>query len=239
MLKTLTKIKTWYKVHKWISIFVGVFFLAWLVSGILMILPGRWFGSEPNTGPISVDYNEMVISPAEAVGIATNDLTGNNKVQMVSLKVILDNLIYEVDLTGGVTKLVDANSGEIFVMTPAIAEKIVRRDFSLETPSLRIEKLKERNRNYPNGPLPVFQISAEDKPGTYYFVPSDGSSSFRSTWLTRARAAVVSLHDFSVLNLIVNQNRVRKVLLLVVSLLAIVTSIVGYYLALPRRISRR
>ena len=31
--------RTRYKVHKWFAVTVGVFFLMWLISGIVMILP--------------------------------------------------------------------------------------------------------------------------------------------------------------------------------------------------------
>jgi hypothetical protein len=236
MLKTFSKVKTWYKVHKWLSVFVGVFLIAWLISGILMILPDRWFVDVPENKSVPIDYSTLTVSPAVAVEVATNSIENSPDIWQVNLKVILDTPVYQIIMNDGSWKYVDAQVGEIFKMTPSIAEQIVRVQFGLdEVIALDADRMTAHDISYPFGPLPVYKVAVSAKPDTYYIVQEDGSRIFKSTWLTRARTVVTSLHDFSTLNLILNQDRVRKALLLVISMLAIATAIIGYCLALPRR----
>ena len=55
------------RVHRWIFIFMGVFMLVWLVSGVVMALPYYWFtGPSGDSGPV-LDYNTVTLSPADAI----------------------------------------------------------------------------------------------------------------------------------------------------------------------------
>ena len=56
-----------YKVHKWVAVTVGVFFLMWLISGIVMILPNRVYRPVPGRKLAPVDYRDVTVSPAEAL----------------------------------------------------------------------------------------------------------------------------------------------------------------------------
>ena len=55
-----------YKVHKWLAVSVGAFFLAWLVSGIVMILPR--LSAEPEGPSISdsIDIKKVSVSATES-----------------------------------------------------------------------------------------------------------------------------------------------------------------------------
>ncbi|UCH61455.1 MAG: hypothetical protein JSV61_08210, partial [Anaerolineales bacterium] len=94
------KRKTWHLIHKWISIFVGVFFLIWTVSGVVMMLPGRWFAPSILEVAQLPDYRSASLSPAEAVTALEASLGDSINVSWAGLKQVKETIVYEIYLVG-------------------------------------------------------------------------------------------------------------------------------------------
>ncbi len=129
--------------------------------------------------------------------------------------------------------VIDAVSGDRFEMSPELAKAITVFNFPGAEPPLAVTKLDRHRLAYPIGGLPAFRVESQNNPSTRYFVSSVDGRIFRSTLFTRMRSALVSLHDFSALKLVTDNNRVRKLLLLAVSGIALIGALIGYYMALP------
>lgn len=225
--------RTMYKVHKWLAVTVGVFFLVWLISGIVMILPPLLPGPAQTRTPLN--FQEITVSPGEAVAGLAKVLGKLPRVDSVSVKRIRDTLVYHIIVKSGDSHLIDARSGEVFTITPEIAEQIARDYVPAEARIVQIQHVNSYNYAYQWGPLPAHRIVFDNDRSTAYYVSSRDGTVRHSDRETRIRGAITSLHTFQPLKLITRRAAVRKGLLLLLSVLGIMVAGTGYYLALPRR----
>ena len=228
-----------YKVHKWIAVTVGVFFLVWLISGIAMVLPNSWYTPVPQRRPGPIDFKEVTVSPAEAIATLARLLGSYPEVNSVNLKRIRERAVYQISVKRGDLHLIDARSGEVFKITQELAEQIARDEFPLEARVLQIDLVTRNSFSYPWGSVPAYEVVFDDNQATMSHVAVSGGTVRRSTRWSRIQAAVVSLHTFEPLKLITKRKAARKGLLLLLSLLGIAVAGTGYYLSIPRRRVRR
>ena len=223
-----------YQVHKWLAITVGGFFLVWLVSGILMIMPPLFSAPALNNTSEPLDRRENIISPIEAVETLENSQSPEQlKVDAVTLKRIVGTPVYEVAISGGDTQMINARSGEQFTIDGHVAEQIIRSHFP--SSSMKTELVTRHNIAYPWGPIPAFRIELNGDPATQYYVSTRDGEIRRSDRWTRIQGAISSLHTFEPIKLIVRGERVRKALLILSGAVGIAAALSGYYLAIPRR----
>ena len=229
-------LRTWHKIHKWLWIFTGIFLLGWLVSGILMLLPtDALVGARPQVPPIPINYERIAIPPAQAIEISRRQIAREVPFKSIVLRSVHDRPLYAIKWQSAPEIVIDAVSGEPFRMSPPFARAIVRYNFPGVGSSLTVEKLDKHGLDYPWGPLPAYRVTSQDSPSTRYLVnPVDGKV-FRSTPLSRARSAVIGMHEFSILKVIIPNDRIRKLLLLITAGIALVGALIGYYMALPHR----
>lgn len=220
-----------YTVHRWTAMMVGAFILMWLVSGIIMILPGP--PRQPSLAPL--DYRQVTISPAEAVAHLGQALGSAPRVDSVSLRRIADTAVYEIAVQGGSLHLIDGRAGRLLAINPELAERLARDEFESRAAVRRIDLLTRHGFGYPIGPLPVYRIVFDDKWATTSFVSvRDGTVRRINRWRGLLRA-MGSLHSFEPIGLITRQEGIRKGLLVLVALLGIGAAGTGYYLGLARR----
>ncbi len=222
-----------YAVHKWLAVTVGLFFLVWLVSGIVMILPPIFSAPPLKRSPEALDWRESTMSPAQAVASLETAGPEPPQVTTVTLRRIVDTPVYEVAVAGHGTRMINARSGERFTIEAPDAEGIIRSHFP--SASMSTELVTSHSIAYTWGPLPAYRIVLEGDPGTAYYVSADDGEVRRSDRWSRVRAAISSLHTFEPVKLIVRGERVRKGLLFLLSAVGIAAALSGYYLALPRR----
>ena len=113
-----------YKVHKWLAVTVGAFITVWFISGVVMILPPLSPGSASQGAPAPVDFQEITVSPAKAVASLAKALGAPPQVTSVSLGRILDVVVYRVTTQSSGSYLINARSGQVFTITPELAEQI-------------------------------------------------------------------------------------------------------------------
>jgi hypothetical protein len=217
--------------HKWLAISVGLFFLVWILSGVVMILPPPSYGPPPERAAQALDLGEELISPTRAIA----GLQNGAEVHAVTLRRILDTPVYEIATGREGPLLVSARSGEVFTITAGVAEQIIRTQFPSESRVLQTELVTNHSLTYAWGPVPAYRIAAAGQAGTTYYVSAGDGEVRRSNRWSRVQEAIASLHTFEPLKLLTRRERVRKGLLLLMSAIGIGAAGTGYYLAVPRR----
>jgi len=229
-----------YKIHKWIAVTVGVFILAWLVSGIVMMMPPVFFGMARGQEDRPVNFREVTVSPAEAVGELARVLGSYPDVNWVNLRRIGGAPVYHVSLKSGGPHLIDARSRQVLTITQEMAEQIARNAFPSQARILQIEIVRRHTFEYAWGPLPAYRIAFADERGTVFHVSTIDGTAQRSDRLNRIRTAIESLHTLEPLRLITERDWIRKGVLILLSVIGIGVAGTGYYLALlSRRTSRQ
>lgn len=222
-----------YSLHKWMAVGVGIFLIVWILSGILMLVPDRYFQPQPKEVSVDVDFRELDISPADAVAAVEGDPTSNASINWVNLQRIENTMVYAVHLSNGQTRLVDASSGEGFEVSESMAIDIIRSRYPGKADIQNLSLVKEHSLTYPWGPIPAYQIIFEDHPSVWFFVSVNSGDIQRSSWVTRARTAITSMHTFEPLNLVFSQQRYRKGLLIALGGVGLGVAVTGYYMSLP------
>jgi uncharacterized iron-regulated membrane protein len=223
------------KLHKWVFMFMGVFMLAWLLSGLVMILPPSWFGVLTRFDRSDADYTLAVLSPAQAVALIERQAGTSADVRKVTLRKIDGRILYEIALGNSESRLIDAQSGELFSFTPELAERITRRIFNITAPLLESTRLTDHDSTYPRGQLPVYRVRFSDNPAVAYFMQESNLRIFRSSSLSRVRSAITSLHDLRPFELLTGSDDFRHNLLVATTLVSLVGAFAGLILILPYR----
>jgi uncharacterized iron-regulated membrane protein len=243
------------KLHKWISVTVGAFFLVWLFSGVVMVVPVRWLvnikslveGSQTNrlsssgkallvpSLPTQPDFESIEITIPQAIVALEAELGHEVQVSQIAATRIGEGLAYEITLEDGNRHLVDAVSGARIQITQATAEQMAQAG-AKDGGRLAGTVLLHKRDYFYWGPLPVYKVSFDDSPRTVAYVsPVTGRIEQTTSRLGRLHQSVTSIHTFHPLRLITEKDAVRKGLLILISAVGVGTGITGYYLALPVR----
>ncbi|HXE57812.1 MAG TPA: PepSY domain-containing protein [Gemmatimonadales bacterium] len=222
------------RVHKWISVVVGAALLVWVVSGVVMILPGAG-GVRRAATPTS--FEGFTLAPAEVARLLRERVGHDAPIRELRLVALLDRPTYLVTAGRG-TYLVDAATGEPVPFTPELALALARRAHPEAEPAGPAELIERHEAfGYAAGPLPVYRIRFADARGTVAYVsPRDGTVE-RVSRLRRLRNAIHRLHRFHPLNVVVG-DAAEKAALHVASAATLAAIATGYWLAL-RRTRRR
>ena len=220
--------------HKWIGVAIGLVLLMWTITGIIMVWPTN---RVRDTSGQTVDLSRAIVSPAQALErLADQDSAA--PARAVSLVQILDHVVYQVD-TRRRTFLVDAENGELFEITPAVAESIARKSFRGTVGEVMVEQLTAYDARYGSGDLPAWRVSLGDEAGTVSYVSGKNGTVISGDSRRRFRSVAGKLHDFSAIKVIVSADWVHRFLAIGACLLAITSIVTGYWLALPRKPPQR
>jgi len=219
-------------VHKWIGVISGCFLLVWLVSGIVMVLPGfvPESSGQPKERLLLLDGSE--ISPSEAIAVLTKSLGRSANVISVALMPIREVVAYRITMRDGNSALVDARAKRLFQVTPDLAESIVRDNFPTRALVHRTELIQHHDLNYPWGSLPAYRVVFGDNLSTRYHLSIKDGAVQASNWWTRIQTATGRLHTFQPLKLVLEKDELREAFLILFSLLGIGVAATGYYLAI-------
>ncbi len=227
-----------YKLHKWFALTVGVFLVTWLVSGIVMVLPELFETPTAPPPPAFLDMQEVRVTPREAVARLQQDLGETPRVLQMVLKRIVQTPVYQIAVVQRGSYLIDARSGQPFVITAETAVPIARAHAGTQAPVVENDYLTRRTFAYPWGPLPVYRIVFADHPKASYYVFTRNGTVQRSDPWSQFQNVIASLHTFHPLDLVTGWDGVRKGVLVVLGVIGIGAAATGYYLAIPRRRSR-
>ncbi|MGH9795817.1 MAG: PepSY domain-containing protein [Candidatus Acidiferrales bacterium] len=209
-----------FKSHKWLAVGVGLLTLVWFVSGIVMVMPGRFF-SPPATpdasGPPGPGYRDVAVTAPQAIAAAETAAGGEVEVTGVSFLRVAGRLLYQVKTAGG-SHLVDAVTGERFVIDEQVAREMVRRSVpGAEQGDMTL--LRAYDLDYAIGPLPAYRVALDDGRDTKYYVAIENGEMRATNRAMRWRDMFIGLHTFRFLRHVMDGEGVRMTLIL--------TSIVG------------
>jgi uncharacterized iron-regulated membrane protein len=224
--------------HRWIFIFMGLVMLVWLISGILMAVPHYWFGGVTRYHQPAAEFRTVNLSPAEAISRLEQQHGGRLDIEHIWLVQIENTPLYRIMAADAGSGFINGVTGEPFEFQPALAEQLARQQFNIDTPLLESTRLTAHSHTYPFGPLPVHRLRFVQHPGQYYYVNEEDASVSRSTTLSRIYNGITSLHDFSPLDTLAGNLKLRMPLLVLTGLLSLVGTIIGVLLIFPLRRKR-
>lgn len=223
------------KIHRWIFIAMGFFMLVWVVSGIVISVPGHWLERKAEGQQHAMDLAAYALSPAEIVSRLESSLEAGASVKSLGLQKIGDRALYSVRVKNGDDLLIDAGSGELFSMTPEMAEDIVRKGFGIDSAVRENSTLRKHVISYAWGPLPVYRLQFEGDPSRIYYVNPMSGKIHESSWLTRARMAAGFLHSFKPVEMLTGRESVQVWTLLITGIVSLIGVLAGVYLVFPIR----
>jgi uncharacterized iron-regulated membrane protein len=205
-----------YKWHKWIGVSVGVILAMWLFTGIIMVA-----GPRPPSPPTPrLDFSAAVISPAQAAA------RSNATVDRIDLIGIGTAPVYKLSTASG-TVLVDARSGERVVINDSLAMVIAMQASGVSAPA------KAKRVGSGEG-ASGYRVVFSDEASTMVEIDASGGSRVTDR-LKRFRSVMGGLHTFGVLRGVNLTRGTIQGLLSLIAGTALVSVVLGYVMALPRR----
>ncbi len=235
----LTKLKTWYAIHKWLSIVTGVIIVMWLLTGLAMTAPDLWGYTWPvnHYQAKTPDYRQVTLAPAQAVAQLATTLGTTPRVQRIDLVTVGDVLAYRIGVEG-VTQpyLVDSQTGKNFTLSLDQAGQIARTALGSDVPLVEATYLATHEAAYLYEPVPAYRFAFADARQSTVYVTTDTGEVYVKDRFTRWLARFEALHTFHIGDLLWPQReQLVTGLLWLASIATISTALIGYYLALPRR----
>jgi uncharacterized iron-regulated membrane protein len=216
------------------GIVIGLALLMWTATGIIMVLPTR---RARDTGDKPIQVSRALVSPAQAVARLT-ERDSAPLVRAVTLVMIADKVVYQVEARRR-TLLVDAETGEPFQVSAAVAERVARESFRGTAGKVEVEHLTQYDARYSGGDLPTYRVSLGDSAHTVSYVSARTGAIVTGDSRRRLRSVVGKLHDLSVIKTVVSADWVHRGVAITACGLAIISIFTGYWLAWPRRQSPR
>ena len=225
-------LRLFYKVHKWVGIGIGVIFLMWIVTGIL--IAGGDTPKGPGDGP--PDFSRATVAPAAALALATSGDSALTGVRSVEFEQLGPHFIYRIRGKGR-TVLVDAERGERLIVDEALARRLAEE--TVPGAGIRsAELIRAFDRGYGNGSLPVWRVTLDDEAGTLVHLSVRDGVLGTSTGSKRMHLTMHNLHTFATLKALGLARGPIRWLLVVASVISLVVVVTGYYMSLPKRWTR-
>jgi len=222
-------------IHRWLGICLGLILFTWIVSGIVMILPGQPVVPPQFNSPGGLA--SATLAPAAAGALIPGDASTPRTVRLVGIG---GRPFYRVKLEGGERFLLDASSGTILTITPQVAESLARMAVGAgEETVVSVQEIRGEPRGDVSGPLYAFRVSFEDPRRTVARVSLSDGSVAAETRLQRFRMGISGLHTFQPIGRLTDRPFVRRGALHISGAVGILLVLSGYYLALPMRWRRR
>lgn len=156
------------RVHKWVGLVLGLQFVLWAVSGAVMaLLDMDKVGGHSAPKPVE---------PATAWPASMADPSAFGPVEALTLRRLADRPVFELS-SGGVTRLIDARTGEPVAIDRATAEQVARQAFRHAAPMVSIALLEKPNLEARDHEAPMWRVD---------FADAENSSSYVSATTGRA-----------------------------------------------------
>jgi hypothetical protein len=235
----LTKLKTWYAIHKWLSVVTGVAIVMWLITGLVMTAPDLWGYAWPvnHYQAKTPDFRHVTLSPAKAVAQLATTLGTAPTVERIDLVTIADVLVYRIVLAGvDQPYLLDSMTGKVFTLSPEQAAQVARTALGSDAPLVATTYLATHEAAYLYEAVPAYRFAFADARQSTVYVSTDTGEVYVKDRFTRWLARLEALHTFHIGDLVwPKREQLVTGLLWLASIATISTALIGYYLALPRR----
>lgn len=220
-----------FKSHKWLAVAAGLLTLMWFVSGIVMVLPVSIFGAPGplnTTGPAGPGYQEIAVGIPQAIATVEKDLGQEIKVTGIEFRRIAGRLLYRLLTESGGSHLVDAVSGERYVIDEAEARELLR----LADPAIaggEMTLVRAFDSDYRYGPLPAYRLALQDARGTAYYIATETGEARATNREGRWRGFIAGMHTFDFLYGVASPRAIRLSLALT-SVVGTVMTLFGFWI---------
>ncbi len=212
------------KLHRWIAYGLGAIVAMWVVTGVFMMFPPQPLPLAPAP---PIDPSLAVRSPSEAA----QALPAQERVRSVTLRSLGGKVVFQFALQNGSHMLVDAATAQRVDFTDTLARAIARASLRGREMPDEMSRIERHDAMYRAGPLPAYRLQLAPV-GTLH-VGADGSVTSTNS-RSRLRVVMGGLHEFR-LPVYRVPERVRRLSLLVASVVTVVLVVTGYVLVFPLR----
>lgn len=227
------------KIHKWIFIFVGLFMLLWVLTGVIISLPVGMDWKRPDrnyTALFDTQYaGKLTVSPGQAMASLQKEHSKTLVIRSVHFEKINDRIFYVIQDSDHLHHLVDSMTGGVYRMSLQEARDIVRKMYGKQGMALEETMINQHSLSYPYGELPVYRFRFQSDSSVQYYVSPVSARVMKSNRMTRVRSIAGMFHDFGPISYITGRDAVRWTLMVFIGLLALVGTVTGLYLTLPVR----
>jgi hypothetical protein len=223
-----------YKYHRWLAVISGGFFIVWVLTGILMMvpLPPQNSGTSKK---VTFDFRMATLAPSDAIAALEENLGKAVEVKEVRLYQVLGNLVYQILIKNARSYLIDAQTGKEIIIDKLMAENIAKSYLPGHMKILKTEYFETHTSEYPYGSLPAYKISFNDTWKTISIVEAYGGKERHKNILLKIKQTIEGFHFFTPIEQVTGSPWLRKGILILVGILGMGAACTGYYLAYNRR----
>lgn len=176
------------KVHKWLSLIIGIQLLLWFASGALM----SFLPIEKVRGEHIIDRDRVEAIPAGLPLIAPDRLVAKSQgpVESMTWRMLDGKPVAEVTTSKGLT-LFDAATGTVLAPVDAVLATRIAQN-AWKTPAMPVERALRVTRESPEyrAALPAWRVEFKDPDQTSVFVAAESGR------ITAVRTGTWRLYDF-------------------------------------------
>jgi len=222
------------KIHKLVFIYVGIFMLLWVVTGIIMSLPGHrsWVDLTPKSLE-KYDYISISLSPSDAVR-SLRKIKNINKVKNIRLSTIQGKIMYVIRDDKNKNYLINTKTGAYYHLTLEDAITRVPQVYNIKEPVVESTVQNNHDLGYMWGDLPVYKLRYEGSSDVFYVNPLTGEA-LRPSLFSQIKAVSSMLHTIEPITKITGSDRIRWMSVVFIGLLSLLGTIFGIYLTFPSR----
>jgi len=210
-------LRTWmYWLHKWSAVAAVLLTLIWFASGIVLLFPSSWFiaAVQPGIGEGGTPgYREIKVSVPEAIALVEAELGQPLEIRAVAFQKVAGRLLYQLQTPSKESHLVDALTGERFILDEGTARGILER-IAPGIPVRESSVIRVLDSDYFNGPLPAYRFAMQDAALTNYYIAANTGEARATNRRTRWLRFFAGTHTLNFLRPRLGVNGVKGVLLL-------------------------
>lgn len=187
--------------------------------------------SPQEVGP-QPDYTTVVVSPAQAAQ-ALADAGSDSPVYTAFLRRIGDRIAYEMRMEDESRALVDARTGQPFVIDSAAAVALARLESGSSADVIGFALTESPNAKSPYGDLPGYTIEFADAPKLSFTASIGTGQVMRSAPTSRIRVFIENMHTFRQLGRFMPDGATYWTLVLF-TVFVTIAAVIGFWIAIPR-----
>lgn len=228
------------KIHRWLSVVMGIQLLLWTLSGLIF----SWSpidqvrGEDKVRRQSTIDFASFQLLDGRDVLSDRSNVPSGHRVKQMALKQALGRPVFEITLDGPDINhvLVDAVTGvRLSPINQSFAEAVALNDFSEPARVLKcdfIDQLQGGHSEYRGKEIPVWKVKLDHPSGTSIYVSAN-----RGQVVTRRNDRWRMFDFFWMLHTMDYQGRdnFNSWLLRIMSILGVVSVITGYLLWLSMK----
>ena len=208
----------WRRIHKWLGLILGLQFLLWMLSGLVMALL--------DSDKVGGHTTAAIKATARAWPADMKPPVIGERMEGLTLRRIVDRPVYEIRGPHGI-RLVDARSGRVLSVDAAMAEAVARDAFHHRSAVASVRRLDEPNLEARDHAGAMWRIDFSDEENSSSYVSAESGRALVNrgdSWRLWDMAWMLHNMDY------VNRTSFNHPLIIFVTFGALWLSLTGFYL---------